>query len=275
MASQEISEPSDEEMRKLLLPNPSPEDALEALTKSYALPGQDVTIVKELESYDDKNFWVKIGETNYLAKFHNGVESKDFLKLWKEDSAHEKSVIYLQNTIMQHLSQHGISTSKPQTPKATDCPIPVSVHEVPVVSKDHGRCKLVLRLLSWVPGRTMDSVKMLPIEALADAGRFLGRLTKSLSTLGTKELSAARRYHQWDGKNTADLANFVKYIGDKTRRSMVESVIETFQKDLIDSKVYEQFPVSLIHADFNDANILLDGNCRVLGVIDFGDSLER
>ena len=279
MSSQEVSEPSDEEMRKLLLPNPSQEQALDALIKSYGESGQEVKIVKELESYDDKNFWVKIGDTSYLAKFHNGVESKDFLKLWKEDpSAHEKSVIHLQNTIMEHLSQHGISTSKPQMPK-TSCdgniPIPVSIHEVPVVSPDHGPCKLVLRLLSWVEGQTMDSVKMLPLESLADAGRFLGRLTKSLSKLDTKDLAAARRYHQWDTKNTADLKEFVQYIDSTKRRTMVESVIEAFQKDIIDSNAYKDFPISLIHADFNDANILLDKNCRVSGVIDFGDSVER
>ena len=121
----------------------------------------------------------------------------------------------------------------------------------------------------------MDSVKMLPLESLADAGRFLGRLTKSLSKLETKDLAAARRYHQWDTKNTADLKEFVQYIGNTKRRSMVESVIEAFQRDIIDSKAYQDFPVSLIHADFNDANILLDENCRVSGVIDFGDSLER
>lgn len=121
----------------------------------------------------------------------------------------------------------------------------------------------------------MDSVEMLPLEALADAGRFLGRLSQSLSNLNTAELAAARRYHQWDGKNTLDVMDFVQYVDDPSKRSMVESVIEAFQKDLIDSKAADSLPLSLIHADFNDANILLDGSCRVSGVIDFGDSVER
>jgi Ser/Thr protein kinase RdoA (MazF antagonist) len=176
---------------------------------------------------------------------------------------------------MKHLNDNGITTSLPQPSTSTDIPIPASIHEMPVHSKDHSPCKLLLRLFSWVPGRTMDSVKMLPLEALADAGRFLGRLSQSLSNLDTKKLAAARRYHQWDGKNTRDLKGFVQYVDDPIRRSMVESVIEAFQKDIIESKVAEVLPVSLIHADFNDANILLDKNCRVSGVIDFGDSVER
>jgi len=267
-------QPSDEEMRKRLLPNPSDEQLIAAVTKSFAKPGQKVTIVKKLESYDDKNFWVDIDGTHYLAKCHNGVESSDFIKLWKEESAHEKSVIHLQTTIMKHLNENGITTSLPRSPVNNELPIPASIHKMPVHSKDDSPCDLVLRLFSWVPGRTMDSVKMLPLEALADAGRFLGKLTGALSDIDTAKLAACKRYHQWDGKNTRDLKDFVQYVDDPTRKSMVESVIASFQEQLIDSKEAEKLPIGLIHADFNDANILLDENCCVSGVIDFGDTVE-
>lgn len=176
---------------------------------------------------------------------------------------------------MQHLNEQGVTTSLPQSPVDKELPIPASIHQMPVTSKEDGPCDLVLRLFSWIPGRTMDSVKMLPLEALADAGRFLGRLSGALSQLDTSKLQACKRYHQWDGKNTTDLKDFVQYIDDPTRRSMIESVIATFQEELIDSKECDHFAVGLIHGDFNDANILLDDNCCVSGVIDFGDSVER
>lgn len=173
---------------------------------------------------------------------------------------------------MQHLGSHGITTSLPQSPVDNQLPIPASIHNMPV---SQGSCDLVVRLFSWVPGRTMDSVKMLPLEALADAGRFLGNLSGALSQLDTTNLEACKRYHQWDGKNTRDLKDFVQYVDDPKRRSMIESVIAAFEEELINSKECEKFPVALIHADFNDANILLDENCCVSGVIDFGDSVER
>eukprot|EP00980_Cylindrotheca_fusiformis_P017911 scaffold5682_cov140-Cylindrotheca_fusiformis.AAC.22 len=210
-----------------------------------------------------------------VSASHNGVESSDFIRLWKKESAPEKSVIHLQTTMMNHLNDNGITTSLPQHPTSTDVPIPASIHEMPVHSKDNSPCELVLRLFSWVPGRTMDSVKMLPLETLADAGRYLGRMSQYLGSLNTEKLAAARRFHQWDGKNTCDIKNFIKYVDDPARRAMVQSVVDTFQKELIDSKVADSFPVALIHADFNDANILLDEDCRVSGVIDFGDSVER
>ena len=112
---------------------------------------------------------------------------------------------------------------------------------------------------------------------MADAGRFLGRLSIAFSSLPAADrLDAAKRYHQWDGKNTADLKDFVKYIKDDRKRSIIESVIKAFQTDILDSNVGETiFEKSLIHGDFNDANFLLDNDFRVSGVIDFGDSVER
>ena len=282
------NEPSDEEMRKLLKPNPTSEEVLQVIKESYApKEGQVIKLVKELESYDDKNFWIEIDNVPYLAKVHNGVESKDLIKSLSSTSSsssssstdeYKKSAIHLQNTMMEHLSQHGISTSRPQVAAVNGDnipPTPGSIHPLSVVSSDHSPCDLVVRLLAFVPGRTMESFKMLPLETLADAGRFLGRFSQTMSKLPTEELTAAKRFHQWDGKNTTELKSFVDCITDERRRSMVESVIETFQREIIDTKVSESFPTSLIHADFNDANILLDDDGCVSGVIDFGDSVER
>jgi Ser/Thr protein kinase RdoA (MazF antagonist) len=191
-----------------------------------------------------------------------------------------------------HLNQHGIPTNQPQqaVPKnrnyddgdgltGTDntlLPTPCVIHSLPVVSKDHSPRPLVVRLLGFVSGRPMQSLPMLPIEALANAGTFLGTLSTCLSKLSTDEVLAAKRYHQWDGKNTLDLRNFTRYIDDDRKRGMVESVLDAFQTELIDSKVAEtSFPTGLIHGDFNDANFLLDNDFCVSGVIDFGDSVER
>ena len=122
----------------------------------------------------------------------------------------------------------------------------------------------------------MSSFEMLPLEALANAGRFLGGVSKSLDLLTTgEELKAAKRFHQWDGKNTLEIRPFLKYIDDHRRRSMVESILESFKSELIDTKVAQQFPKALIHGDFNDANVLLNEQFCVSGVIDFGDSVER
>jgi hypothetical protein len=141
----------------------------------------------------------------------------------------------------------------------------------------------------------MADMKLLPLECLADAGRQLGRIDKALDglyptisyeTSPTKQdpsadsldgslLDAARRFHQWDGKNTAELGKFTHCIVDAKRRLLVESVIDTFCITLLDSGVSNEFRKGVNHGDYNDANILMDHDFGVTGVIDFGDSVER
>lgn len=269
----EEKESSDEEMRKLLKPSPSAEQILVALQGSYIEPGQSINFVKDLESYDDRNFWIEVNGTNYLAKIHNGVESQDFIQLHKKGE-YKKSVIHLQNSIMEHLNKHGITASSPQPTLEKDLPTPGSVHGLPVASSDHSPCDLVVRLLGWVDGTPMSAAKLLPLEALADAGRFLGKMSEQLKELDTDELAAAKRFHQWDGKNTMGLKDFLHCIEDSRRRGMVESVLDSFQKEILDSKVCDTFEKGVIHGDFNDANIMVDSDFLVAGVIDFGDSVE-
>lgn len=272
----------EEILRKQLKPDPTADQVIDAV-RTYFYDGKEdveIKLKKELDSYDDRNFWITVDGINYLAKVHNGVESRDliqYLQKDKESSGYQKSAIHLQNAIMTHLNDCGISTNKPQEPTTLNTSsTPVVVVSLPVHSKDNSPTPLVLRLLGWVNGRPMSDFHMLPIESLADAGQFLGNLSVALSSLpDVDQLDAAKRYHQWDGKNTADLRDFVKYVTDDRRRLIVESVIDAFQKDLIDSKVAEQsFQKSLIHADFNDANFMLGDDFSVSGVIDFGDSVE-
>lgn len=244
---------SDEEMRKLLKPNPSKEQVLVALQRSFAEPGQEIKFVKDLESYDDRNYWIEIDGKPFLAKIHNGVESSEFIKLASKGETN-KSAIHLQNAMMKHLNDAGISTSSPQEPIKNEFSTPASVHSLPVVSKEHSPCKLVIRVLGWVQGITMASARMLPLESLAETGRYLGRLALKLSELDCNTLAAAKRFHQWDGKNTLGLKDFVNYIKEPRRKELVESVLQAFQRNLIDTKVADSFKKSLIHGEFDLLN---------------------
>lgn len=261
MSGEETTTPSDEEMRKLWKPNPTPAQVVEALQNGY---DKTVKIVKELDSYDDVNYLVQDCNdgTEYLAKIHNGVESLEYVKNAKDSS------IFFQNALMQHLNQHDIPTSSPIKVSSADKSLPLA--SLPVVS---GPAQdLVVRLLSWVPGRPMSSVPFLPMESLVDAGRFLGNLDSKLDIM-TESCAAADRHHAWDGKNTLEVREYTKFIPDEQRRGMVESILDAFQRDIIDKKV--EFRTGILQADFNDANILVDNDLTVSGVIDFGDSVRR
>lgn len=319
----------DEEWRKLLKPTPTVADVLKILQKSFiSSDEQSCSVVQQLDSYDDCNFKVEIDGEPYLIKVHNGVESRDFLKVYEEAGrdfhkrGHSSSVIHFQYAISNALTSNGIATSNIIPPIGSRAP--VVIENLPVMSAEHSPTKLVVKLMTWLHGRTMSTIQMLPLEVLADAGRTLGRmhtaldqltpdtpyeklrkreseiflstlswtnilsnadsvesktsLSRSSSAIPEKDSQnidgsiwiAARRYHQWDGKNTADVRKFTWCIPDGKRRGLVESVIDAFEAQL--SKA--SFRRGINHGDFNDANIMVDQDLKVSGVIDFGDSVE-
>ena len=263
---------SDEEMRKLLKPACTVEQVEEAVRKSF---GENIKILKALDSYDDQNFMAERDGTNYLVKIHNGFESRDFLDSFERSGRDYNacsSVIHFQTAIMDRLSENGLPTSKSQLCGG----LPISIHPLPVQSEQHSPCQLVVKFMTWVPGRTMVSVPTLPIECLRDAGRFLGRMHLVLDGINVAEHSvAAERFHAWDGKNTSRVRDFTSAIDEDKRRAMVESVIAAFEKDIIDSGVGDKFRKGVLQGDFNDGNILVDDKFAISGVIDFGDSVQR
>lgn len=384
----DISLCSDEERRKLLKPAPTEEQLLQLLKDNYCEEEKKdddsaCKLIQQLDSYDDVNWKVKIDGKPYLLKIHNGVESEDFLEQTNEDSSiadkaainggcfyrkgHMKSIIHLQNAMQELLSQHGLVTTMPvrplkgRTSDEKEKGSPALVASLPVTSSKHSPRQLVVRLLTWVSGKPLSSVQVYSLEVLADAGRFLGLIDKTLDNINSNSLAGAlervgssaallsrssfvgrssmmnppppsvrgsfatggrsqsitrqrssdsamdrilaslgmkkkppnsngskgdavldesllvpaRRYHQWDGKNTADLRRFVQHIDNTRRRDLVVSVIDAFQRDVLDSGAADRFRKGVNHGDFNDANILMDDNLKVAGIIDFGDSVER
>jgi Ser/Thr protein kinase RdoA (MazF antagonist) len=326
---------SDEVVRKLLKPVVTESQVLEVLMQSYvsgdpvaqSTDMRGVEILHQLDSYDDSNWKVAIHGDVFLLKVHNGVESREFLELYETAGGEfyklgfAGSAIHFQNAILETLRQNNIPTSVPVpavrqlgSKAPQDSSSPVSIHSLPVLSEAHTPTRLVVRLFKWVEGRCMSDIPMLPLEALADAGRMLGRMDAALDQLcpetpltlhrkadfGRRHslplsgnlmapstiiqnhladvslMSAARRYHQWDGKNTADLRKFVHCISDGNRRAMVESVIDAFETEFTRNPDHvASLRKGVIMGDFNDANILLDQDWNVCGVIDFGDSVER
>jgi len=297
----------DENRRKLLKPKISIDQALCILTEYYlpkqnAAPGADsegsarAEVVKELDSYDDVNFLVKIDGVKHLLKIHNGVESEQYLaaNIRRRKRARGKkngdgssesegispgtSVIDLHTAVFEHMRKHDISC--PRTiPTISDFD-PVCVHDIPVISDEHSPKPLVIRLQTWSEGSPLCSVSYFPIETLVDAGCFLGRMCRALDDLAATDavaLQASKRFHAWDGRNLMDLSPYVEHIDDLNRRKLVSGVISSFKKSFVDRNEGDAFRMGINHGDFNDGNIIVsdDGKgLKVAGAIDFGDTVH-
>ncbi|KAL7539812.1 hypothetical protein ACHAXR_009618 [Thalassiosira sp. AJA248-18] len=265
-------------------------------------------VINELDSYDDVNYLVKINGEKALLKIHNGVESEQFIagrarkraKLDELDSpsnasggggsgGSKTSIIDLHTAIYDHLAipKYNVTTAKSISSKKPasssdgeghgDEDDSVCIRELSVVSSDHSPQQLVIRLQSWVDGTPLSDVKWCPIETLVDSGACLGRVCHALDDLSKSNplaLQASQRYFAWDGKNLMDLKPYIKYIDDIDRRKLVLSVIDSFQKTILEGKEGEKFRKGIIHGDFNDANIIIGNDMKCSGVIDFGDTVH-
>lgn len=172
------AELSDEELRKLLKPIPTNDEALKIVRNAINSHAEDdmIEIVRPLDSYDDCNFQISINGVSFLLKIHNGVESADFMHHCKDTSDYfapgqAKSVIHLQNAMLWTLDRAGIPTSAPSAQHD-----PVSIQKVAVADPSRSPADLAVRLLSWIPGSPMSDRKLLALEHFGSVGRMLGKI---------------------------------------------------------------------------------------------------
>ena len=169
---------SDEVMRKLLKPVPAHSDILKILEACYvpSSPSASCRVLRQLDSYDDCNFQVEIDGKPYLFKVHNGVESRDFLRCYEAagrdyyKKGHASSVIHLQVAMIERLAKSGIPTSAVVRPCNGSAAGPVVIATLPVTSADHSPTPLVVKLMEWLPGRPMSSVKLVAAGRLGRCG---------------------------------------------------------------------------------------------------------
>jgi 4-aminobutyrate aminotransferase-like enzyme/Ser/Thr protein kinase RdoA (MazF antagonist) len=214
----------------------------EALARElYGLDGD----AESLPSERDQNFLVTAGGERYVLKIANATERQEMLEA--------------QNAAMAHLEGTAL---------------------VPRVLPDRGGRLIAtaadghfVRLLTWIPGEPLGSLKPRPPAVLEDLGSRLGQVSRALEGF---DHPAARREFHWDlSSAVATITAYSPLIGDDTLRGLVERVAGyVFHRD---GEALRQVRRSVVHGDANDYNVLVDntpdGDLRVSGLIDFGDLL--
>jgi hypothetical protein len=135
----------DEDRRKLLKPKVSAEEVLSVLNDFYVAGDEPAEVIRELDSYDDANYLVKIDGEKALLKIHNGVESEKFIRVHSarksakpnneegESAPTETSIIDLHTALYDHLA-------KPEYNVTTCKTIPVKSHPSQKDDGDHSVC---------------------------------------------------------------------------------------------------------------------------------------
>jgi Ser/Thr protein kinase RdoA (MazF antagonist) len=226
----------------------TPADALLLADRYWRIQG-DVSV---LPSYADQNFRIRSQAGDYVLKVAHPSWSRLDLEL--------------ENQAMMTLAEHEPALRWPQVQHALDGQ---HLLTLPIAGQ---ACQV--RMLSFVPGSTYadligslsPGLRTVLHESL---GAAVGRLTRGLQDF---HHPAADRQHDWNLLRLPQLRGEIAHIDDDGLRAMVQAHVDVFCTGLPWWR--QQLPISVLHNDANDLNVIVafdDRRPRVSAVIDFGD----
>lgn len=252
------------------------------------LYGLTANSIKELNSYDDRNFFVTV-EQDYKHNnpFIEEISLQGYVLKILNSMDSRKHHIDAEHKVQGLLSRHGINCPLPVlNVKGQDKSLEEIVYDLPERGSD-GRGFHIVRLLTFVPGQLMVEAPYTE-RLLYRVGQYVSSMQKALE--GFHHPSLDNHQSIWSLDSIPKLSSFISAIQDTHNRRLVEDVIEAFQTEVIPNK--GQFQKGIIHGDINEQNILVKAltavsdeesasansssnhqptEFDVCGIIDFGD----
>ena len=209
--------------------------------------------VKELPGEWDQNFLLDAGE---MGKFVLKIANR----------GHETAVLEFQDAALQHLALHW---------RTAQIPRPIASIEdkfITTIMDDQVDEAFRVRLLTYVHGYPLRSLAPLLPEVLEDIGAALGEMDRFLAYFTHP---AMQRQLPWDLRKVEWISAKTYYIPDHKKRGIVERLMLQYCGRI--KPLLDELPMSVIHNDANDDNLLLEqdrsGTWRLVGLYDFGDML--
>lgn len=202
------------------------------------------------------------GETDQNMR----VDTSDGTTWFARLSAAPHEQIAWQNSLLEHLAA-----------TAPDLPLPrlrrSAAGDLWHETKSRDGVPLTLRLMSWLPGRTLAQVAHHPEALLRQLGSTAGRLSAALATMAAPAYDST---HDWDMRAARDIVAAARdAIEDPTNTAHVDTAMSWY--DEIAASL-DTLPQGVVHHDLNDANVLVGpddlGRLTVTGLVDVGDALH-
>lgn len=195
---------------------------------------------------------------NYLVRTPSG--DRYVLKVAGEEC--DERTIDMECRAVEHVARAAIGLAVPRTVST------VAGHRFAVLNGgDAG--PLRARLLQFVEGEPWDRRAAHPRALLADLGAKLALLDEALAGFAHP---AAHRSHRWDLTALHQHRSKLDLIRKRQRRERAKWAFDYWATEA--QPALPRLPRSFIHGDANDENILTRGD-RVVGLLDFGDSLDN
>jgi 4-aminobutyrate aminotransferase-like enzyme/Ser/Thr protein kinase RdoA (MazF antagonist) len=209
--------------------------------------------LKPLPSERDLNFRIDtITGDRYVLKVANAAESAD--------------VLSLQHAALERVAAADPQLSLPRLVRAANG------RELAQLTTDDAQTHWV-RMLTWVPGVPLASVRPRTLEQMQSLGAILGRID---SALANWDPPAARRPLKWDLAHAQWIEEHWPCIDVVARRLLARKLYALYTEQVLPH--WDRLPASVIQNDANDHNVLVAETPAyvrpVVSVIDFGDMVR-
>ncbi len=237
-------------VNRMQLPRPevTPEEAAEILQTHYGLSGT----LTELGSQQDRNYRIDAGDNAYVLKICH--------------AEYELVELEAQNAAIRHLH------TKPDAPRVPD--VVPSLNGRDILAITVREQDYLVRLLGFLPGRTLTRCKHLPPAAAAGLGALSARLARDLADFDHPGL---HRSLQWDLRRAGPVAvQLLSAISDHEARDRIAKAMVAAVKRI--QPLAGALRVQPVHHDVTDDNVVShpDAHGQLVpdGVIDFGDIIQ-
>jgi hydroxylysine kinase len=213
----------------------------------------EVSNIKQLDSYDDCNYYIETTcqstpiKHRYILKVYNGAEDDNTIRGFE----------YL----FSWINKQQLSYSLPTIIET------INNSSVEYIESTTGDFHYGVRLFDWIEGRTLNNIAN-SYDSFVQVGEMLGKVTLALQ--GFMHTSFTR-IHAWDLKQFNGITPFIVSVEEEWIRDIITRVHQEFIHQVLPDS--SSFRYSCIHGDANDANIIVNEEMNVMGLIDFGDSV--
>jgi len=234
----------------------------------------NVASLKELNSYEDRNYYFK-GILD--AKVSGGKADSEVpnifdefvVKIYNQEDSNEPAIVDAQIKALLHLKEENINVKIPTEvfprphQQSPDLEQKFAFIEwTMIVAK-----KSIVRVLSFVPGKMFEEEESTK-RRLYNLGEMLGKLDMALKTFYDPSLV---RTFTWNLKQGGDVIRRFNEFVESPEKEMIRDVLDRFEHMV---RTVNGLRESVIHNDANDNNVLICGSGDdpdALGIIDFGD----
>ncbi|KAL6066155.1 Hydroxylysine kinase [Balamuthia mandrillaris] len=243
---------------------------------------KQVKELKSLPSYDDQNFYVRLG---YLPPEEEQEDEEYVLKV--SHSKEEEGLLSLQAAILRRLEERGVSCpslvltneGNELTTIASSSSFLSSSSSLEVTSSSSPECRqklggedetFMVRMLRFVPGKMLRSVQHTP-QLLRSVGSSLATVDKALE--GLTHASMKRDDLVWDLRNGALLRSRLHalHTAPPIRLELVKATLDEFEEHV--APTLHRFSSGIVHNDANSLNVVVsDDGSTVKAIIDYGDA---